>query len=94
MGILGKRFLDQVKTFHSPHPVNFGAEYAPPPEIAAVACKLDGQTMTIGDAVDMFMAVAGENVVVTDPTTDYIGLEVKYNRPFHKKHLFALISFR
>lgn len=68
MGILGKKFLSQIKEFYDPYPVIFG-EYLPfPPEVAEVARKLSDQSISIDDAAEKIMAVAGKNVVFTNVT--------------------------
>ncbi len=101
MGIYGSNFdLNQVKEFYDPHPCPYGAvNYIPVGKnhvgIKEVLNQLNGQRMSIRNAVAMLVAVAEKNRVSVDAERNHICLEVIYdNLPYDKGHIFIIIKFR
>ena len=83
---LGKNY-----TFFDPHPGFLGAAIPIPPAIKAVADAMNGQTMTLNDALIKLRA-PGIGTIRVVAQYKYVGLWL--GRPGTTEHLFRVIRYR
>lgn len=94
MGVHGSNFdMSQVKEFYDPHPCPHGALFGVPIGIQEVLNSIDGQNISILEAVDRIKAVTNGKVSV-DPRKNFICLEVACDGRYDVRHTFCLIKFR
>lgn len=83
---------DTHVTLYDPHPGFAGAMIPLPVAVKRVADELDGQTLTLGEAVARIQAVTSGHVeYVTYLTHQWIKLTLKSGGAFHT---FRVIRFR
>jgi len=84
--------LDEVKTFFDPHPGFAGAAIPIPAAVKKVADGLDGQRLSLREAVARLQAVTPGKVEVV-AEFDFIGLRLDGSGR-HLSHFFRVIRYR
>ncbi len=86
--------LDEVRTFYDPHPGFAGAAVPIPEKVRRVANELDGQTLSLREAVERIQAATTGKVRVV-AEYQFIGLLIK-GRSFLGpcEHFFRVICYR
>ena len=74
--------LDEVKTFYDPHPGLAGAMVRIPEKVRQVAQELDGQPLSLREAVNKIRAVTNGEVSVV-PEYKYIRLLIRAGGLYH-----------
>ncbi len=90
-----KKIVDMnvPREFFDPHPGFAGAAIPIPGPIKRVADALDGQTLSLKEAVSRLQAV-GIGTVEVVPEHDYIGLRLGDTSGRYVSHFFRVIRFR
>lgn len=84
--------LDALRTFYNPHPGFAGAAIPIPVRVRKVAEELDGQSLSLREAINRLEAVGiGEIRVVSDYS--YISLMLD-GGPKYRSHMFRVICYR
>lgn len=96
MGVHGSNFdMSQVKEFYDPHPCPHGALFGVPTEVKETLDALNGQSISIREALDRIKTVITTGKVGVHTKKNYIGLEVHYDDGrYDVGHTFCLIKFR
>jgi len=84
--------LRAVKTFYDPHPGFAGAAIPIPSPVKLVADQLDGQSLTLGEAVKRLQAVTS-GVIKVDPEFNCIFLKLGGGGKY-LCHMFRVIRYR
>lgn len=84
--------IDAKRTFFDPHPGSAGAAVRIPDSIRSVANKLDGQTMSLRDAVRKLEAVGVGRVSIVSEH-GYIALRLGSD-PNRARHVFRVIRYK
>ncbi len=92
MGAWGSNLdLSQVKEFYDPHPCPYGALFGVPIGVKEVLDSLNGQNISIREAMNRINAVTKVGVY---SQKDFICLEVACGGRYDVAHTFCLIKFR
>ena len=84
--------MDSLRTFFNPHPGFAGAAIPIPGPMKTAAENLDGQEMSLKDAVERLKAVGIGRIEVV-PKYDYISLWLDGSGR-HASHMFRVICYR
>ena|SRR3989344_5638067 len=85
--------INDTKNFYDPHPCFVGAIFAVPPGIKEVLEKLNGQNISVCEAMARISAVTN-GMVFVNIEKRFIGLHISYDDDFDVGHVFGLIKFR
>ena len=85
--------LDTPQTFYNPHPGFLGAAIPIPPAVKRVAHKLNGQTLSLREALKRLRAVTKGELSVVIVDINFIMLVLKTGRNIIR-HSFRVICFK